>query len=266
MLAPQSANAATFTWSSASDALSLDPQSANDVVSASVQGAAYEPLVGFSPELVPEPVLAISWDRVADDRCRFALRPGVHFQDFRPFTADVVVFTVTRGLADTADTRQELTSIREAVKVDEMTVDIVTKGPDPILPRELNFVRIMSKSWAEEHGGAKPSDLRRSEESYPNRQANGTGPYRLVSREPDNQTVFERNPDWWGGHAALDKLTFRPLANDATRVAALLSGAIDMTDAVPVQDVARVQAAQRVENGTRAGTAHRLSRLRPEQR
>ena len=72
LLAPRLAGAASFTWSSASDALSLDPQSANDVVSASVQGAAYEPLVGFSPDLAPEPVLATHWDRVADDRWRFS--------------------------------------------------------------------------------------------------------------------------------------------------------------------------------------------------
>ena len=236
-----SAHAASFTWSSASDALSMDPQAVNDVVSASVQGAIYEPLVGFSPQLVPEPVLATKWERVADDRWRFTLRPGVKFQDGRPFTADDVVFTVARGLADSADTRQELTSIREAVRVDDGTVDILTKGPDPILPRELNFLRIMSKSWTEEHDSAKPADFRKHEESYSTRHANGTGPYRLVTRDADTQTVMEANPSWWNGKPALDRVIFRPLDNDATRIAALISGTIDMTDAVPVQDVTRVE-------------------------
>ena len=238
---PQWALAASFTWSSASDALSMDPQAANDVVSTSVQGAIYEPLVGISPQLVPEPVLATRWERVGDDRWRFHLRAGVQFQDGRPFTADDVVFTAARGLADTADTRQELTSIREVVKVDDATVDILTKGPDPILPRELNFLRIMSKGWAEEHGSTKPADMRQREETFTTRHANGTGPYRLVTREPDSQTVLEPNTKWWNGKPALDKVTFRPLANDSTRVAALLSGAVDMTDAVPVQDVPRVE-------------------------
>ena len=238
---PHLATAASFTWSSASDALSMDPQAANDVVSTAVQGAIYEPLVGFTPDLKPDPVLAVRWERVADDRWRFYLRPGVKFQDGRPFVAADVVFTVARGLADTADTRQELTSIREAVVVDDATVDILTKGPDPILPRELNFLRIMSKTWAEEHNSAKPGDLRQHEETYSTRHANGTGPYVLVSRDPDTQTVMAANPSWWNGKPALDQVTFRPLASDPTRIAALLSGAIDMTDSVPVQDVARVE-------------------------
>ena len=255
---PGLASAASFTWSSASDALSMDPQASNDVVSASVQSAAYEPLVAFSPQLVPEPALAVSWERVADDRWRFHLRPGVTFHEGQKFTADDVVFTVGRGLAETADTRQELTSIKEAMRVDDLTVDIITKAPDPILPRELNFVRIMSKQWAEQHNAALPQDLRRHEETFVTSHANGTGPYRLVSREADSQTVFDANPSWWNGRPALDRATFRPLANDATRVAALLSGGIDMTDAVPVQDVARIEQADglRVMRGPELRTVY----------
>lgn len=241
LLSAHGASAASFTWASASDALSMDPQAANDVVSASVQGAVYEPLVGFSPALAPEPVLATSWERVAEDRWRFHLRPGVTFSEGQPFTAADVVFTVSRGLGDTADTRQELTSIKEAVAVDDATVDIVTKGPDPILPRELNFVRMVSKSWAEAHAALKPADMRTHEESYATRHANGTGPYVLTTREPDSQTVFAPNPAWWNGKPALDRVTFRPLSDDSTRIAALLSGAVDMTDAVPVQDVPRIE-------------------------
>ena len=240
LLGAQAASAAPFTWASASDALSMDPQAANDVVSASVQGVVYEPLVGFSRALEPEPVLATRWERVADDRWRFHLRPGVRFSEGQPFTAADVVFTISRGLSPTADTRQELTSIKEAVAVDDATVDIVTKGPDPILPRELNFVRIVSRSWAEAHDAVLPADMRARAESYATRHSNGTGPYVLVTREPDSQTVFAPNPAWWNGKPALDRVTFRPLADDTTRVAALLSGAIDMTDAVPVQDVARI--------------------------
>jgi peptide/nickel transport system substrate-binding protein len=234
--------AATFTWSSPSDALTLDPQGANDVVSVAVQSAAYEPLIGVSPTLQLEPVLATSWERVADDRWRIKLRPSVRFHDGQPFTADDVVFTVTRGLSERADTRQELTSIKSAIKVDDLTVDILTKGPDPILPRELTFLRMMSRSWAEEHNANLPPDIKTREENFASRHVNGTGPYRLVSREPDMETAFEPNPGWWGAEKpALDKVTFRPIANDATRVAALLSGVIDMMEPVPVQDLDRVR-------------------------
>src|SRR5258708_17059708 len=95
-------SAATFTWSSPSDALTLDPQGANDVVSVAVQSAAYEPLIGVSPTLQLEPVLATRWERVADDRWRITLRPSVRFHDGQPFTADAVAFTATPGLSHPA--------------------------------------------------------------------------------------------------------------------------------------------------------------------
>ncbi len=233
--------AASFTWSSPSDALSLDPQGANDVVSVSVQGAAYEPLVAFSPKLELEPRLAVSWEQVAPKAWRIHLRPGVRFHEGQVLSADDVVFSIERGLAATSDTRQELTSIASASKVDALTVEIATREPDAILPRELTFLRIMNRAWAEAHGAALPSDMRRRQESFATRNANGTGPYRLVSREPDAETVFARNPDWWDGTPALDRVVFRPIANDATRLAALLSGAIDMMEPVPVQAVGRLR-------------------------
>jgi peptide/nickel transport system substrate-binding protein len=238
---PAASRAASFTWSSPSDALSMDPQAANDVVSVSVQGAVYEPLVAFSPKLELEPRLATSWEQTAPTVWRFHLRPGVRFHEGQPLTADDVVFSIDRGLAETSDTRQELTSIAGARKVDDLTVEVLTHEPDAILPRELTFLRIMNRAWAEAHGASLPSDMRRRQESFATRNANGTGPYRLVSREPDTETVFVRNPDWWEGTPALDRVVFRPVANDATRLAALLSGAIDMMEPVPVQAVERVR-------------------------
>lgn len=235
------ARAETFTWSSPSDALSMDPQGANDVVSVSVQGAAYEPLVTFSPKLELEPRLASAWEQVAPTRWRFHVRPGVRFHEGQALTADDVVFSIERGLAETSDTRQSLTSIASVTRTDDMTVEVATREPDAILPRELTFLRIMSRAWAVPHGAALPADLRRRQEGYATRNANGTGPFRLVSREPDAQTVFVRNPDWWDGTPALDRVVFRPIANDATRLAALLSGGIDMMEPVPVQAADRVR-------------------------
>ena len=241
LLSAHAATAATFTWASASDTLSMDPHSANDTTSASIESVVYETLVEFGPGPTLEPMLAESWSSVAPDRWRFVLRHGVTFHDGRPFTADDVVFSIKRALADTADTRQELTSVRGAEKVDTYTVDILTKGPDLILPRELADVRMASKAWSEEHDAVLPTDLRAKTESYPTRHENGTGAYRMVTREPDSKTVFEANPNWWHGRAPFDQVVFMPVANDATRVAALLSGALDMMEPVPVQDLARVE-------------------------
>jgi peptide/nickel transport system substrate-binding protein len=77
------------------------------------------------------------------------------------------------------------------------------------------------------------------------REANGTGPYMLKTRQPDVKTVLAKNPNWWGIKAGLfegnvDEVVFTPIASDATRVAALISGEIDLVNDPPPQDVPRL--------------------------
>ena len=70
----------------------------------------------------------------------------------------------------------------------------------------------------------------------------GTGPFRLVSREPDRKTVVERNPGWWDkAEHNVDRVEFNVIASAPTRVAALLSGEVDMIYTVPPQDIARIR-------------------------
>ena len=77
-------------------------------------------------------------------------------------------------------------------------------------------------------------------------QANGTGPYMLKSREPDIKTVLTKNPNWWGikegwfeGNA--DEVIYLPIVSDATRLAALISGEVDLINDPPPQDVPRLK-------------------------
>ncbi|NIT64528.1 MAG: ABC transporter substrate-binding protein, partial [Gammaproteobacteria bacterium] len=109
----------------------------------------------------------------------------------------------------------------------------------------------MSKGWAEEHGAVNPESAAGEGESYARRHANGTGPFKLVSREADVKTVFEVNKDWWGFKAGertnVTRVVFTPISSDATRVAALLSGNVHMAYPIPVQDMRRVD--------TNAGTS-----------
>ena len=116
--------------------------------------------------------------------------------------------------------------------MDERTVDIILKRPDPILPNKLASIFIMSKSWSEKNNATRPQNTRAREEMHTTRNTNGTGAYRLASREPDVRTVLARNEAWWGwgaeGNAGnVTEIVYRPIASDATRIAALLSGEVD---------------------------------------
>ena len=133
-----------------------------------------------------------------------------------------------------------MSTIKKVRKIDDLTVDIETDGPDPILPIELSQMDIMSKVWCEEHDAVENVLIGKGE-SYALRHAMGTGPFRLVSREPDRKTVVERNPDWWGSpEHNIDSAEFNLIGNASTRVAALLSGEMDMIYSVPPQDMDRI--------------------------
>ena len=118
---------------------------------------------------------------------------------------------------------------------------------------------IMSKSWTEKNNAVTPQSATKKEENYATRHANGTGPFILVSQEPGVKTVCKVNPDWWDNPNKIHNVTeviFTQISNDATRVAALLSGQVDMAYPIPVQDTKRVDsnAATRMMVGPELGT------------
>jgi peptide/nickel transport system substrate-binding protein len=99
----------------------------------------------------------------------------------------------------------------------------------------------MSKSWSETNQATKPVDRRKGVENAASFRSNGTGPYRTRERQPGIKTTFARNPAYWGKiDGNVTEVVYTPITNDATRVAALISGEIDVMEPVPVQDIARV--------------------------
>jgi len=223
------------------DALSMDPHSLNETTQLSVTGNVYEPLVARDRNLQLAPGLATSWKQTSPNVWRFELRKGVKFHDGTPFTADDVVFSFARGSGDGSDMKTFTNDIKEVRKVGSHTVDFETKAPFPILPDVFSFFYIMSKDWSEKNGATKPVDRRKGVENTASFQANGTGPFRLRERQPNIKTTFVRNGNYWGkieGNAI--NVEFMPIGNDATRVAALLSGQVDVIEPVPLQDVARI--------------------------
>jgi peptide/nickel transport system substrate-binding protein len=225
------------------DALSLDPHSLNESLQLSLLGNVYEPLIGRGKKLELVPALATEWTQVNPTTWRFKLRPNVKFHDGTPFTADDVIFSWKRAAGDGSDMKSYVGSIRDVRRVDDLTVEIVTNEPFPILPDVVTNWYMMSRKWAEENKAVQPVDKRKGVENTASFKANGTGPYRVRSREPGVRTVLQRNPGWWGKpEGNVEEVIFTPIANASTRVAALLSGEIDVMEPVPVQDVARVAA------------------------
>jgi peptide/nickel transport system substrate-binding protein len=135
----------------------------------------------------------------------------------------------------------DLGGIKDVRKVDAYTVDVETHAPFPLLLNNLMSFTIMSKVWCEANNAKEASDLQQKKENFANRNANGTGPFMLKSREVDVKTVLAANPNWWDKPKHnLTEVNFTPIQSDATRTASLLSGALDATVNVPLQDVQRI--------------------------
>jgi peptide/nickel transport system substrate-binding protein len=237
------ANAQTIRIANQGDALSMDPHSLNESLQLSVTGNVYEPLVSRGKDLGLAPALATSWTQPAPTVWRFELRKGVQFHDGTPFTADDVVFSFARAAGEGSDMRSYTNDIKEVRKVGDHAVEIETKAPFPILPDVISLVYIMSKKWCVDNKAERPVDRRKGIENTASFKANGTGPFRVRERQPSVRTVFARHGGYWDkieGNAA--EIVFTPIGNDATRVAALLSGEVDVMEPVPVQDIARVNA------------------------
>ena len=236
------ADAKTLRWSSQGDFLTMDPHAQNEALNNAATGQVYEPLINRNKEMKLEPGLATAWKQEGADRVRFTLRQGVKFHDGSAFTADDVVFSVQRTMAPTSNFKQYLTGVTEAKKVDDVTVDIITSGPNPVLLQQLTEVRIMSKSWSEKNNVAKPQNFIEKEETFAVRNMNGTGPYMLKSREVDIRTVFVENPNWWGKREGnVTEMVYQPIKSDATRIAALISGEVDFVLDPPLQDLQRLK-------------------------
>jgi peptide/nickel transport system substrate-binding protein len=237
--------AATFRFANQGDALSMDPHSLNESLQLSVTANIYEPLVGRGKKLELIPLLATSWQATAATVWRFNLRRGVTFHDGTPFTADDVIFSYHRAQGDGSDVKTYVQEISEIRKIDEHTIDIVTRAPFPILPDVISLWYIMSKSWCERNKATVPVDRRKGIENTASFEANGTGPFRLRAREPSVKTTLARNLNYWDKTIPtnIEEAIFTPIGSASTRVAALLSGEIDMMEPVPVQDIPRLASA-----------------------
>ncbi len=238
------AMAETIRWARSSDALTLDPHSQNQGVTHNFAHHIYETLVDRDANAVLTPRLATEWHVKEDDPnvWVFKLREGVKFHDGADFTAEDVVFSLNRARSEHSNMRQLHSAVAEVTAPDDYTVEVKMTGPSPLYPNNLTNTFIMDKGWSEAHDLQQVQDYANKADNYAVRNANGTGPYILESREVDVRSVLKRNDNHWAEtKPQVSEIIYLPIAENATRIAALLSGEVDLVQDVPVQDIERLR-------------------------
>ena len=237
------ATAATFKWTSASDIPTLDVHSQNNALGNGIHAAFYESLVYYnSRSFKVEAQLATDWKLLNPTQMRISLRKGVKFSDGTAFTTEDAIFSLNRAMAKTSNYGVYAQGIDKVVKVDDNTIDVMLKAPNPVLMNQLTELRMMSKAWSEKNKSTEPKDIKTKDESFAHRNAMGTGPFMVKEWQPDQKLVLVRNPNWWGKmEGNLTEIVYTPVKSEATRVAALLSGEVDMLLDPSPQDLGRMR-------------------------
>ena len=219
---------------------SLDPMYHNVAYNMAYSRNVFDTLIAQDDRQRLQPSLAVSWTPVEPTLWEIKLRPGVLFSDGSPFTADDAVFSFERAprVPNSPSSFAMYTkSIGTMTVVDPLTLQIRTNGPAPLLPNDLSVLPIVSRRAAEGKTTAQFDDTS---------AAIGTGPYRYVRWDRGAVVIMARNDHYWGGRPPWDHVAIRPISNGASRVAALLSGDVDMIEAVPSDTVAQLTEDARV--------------------
>ncbi len=236
------AQAQTLRFASQGDPQTMDPHSQNESFTNSVNQQVYEYLVTRDKQLNLVPGLATSWEQVSPLKWRFKLRQGVKFHDGSTFNADDVVFSIVRGQQPTSQIAVYANAVGTPKKIDDYTVEFDLPKVNPIFIEHMAQLWMMDKEWSEKNKATKPQDFKNKEEHFAAMNANGTGPFMLVKREPGIKTTWKRNPNYWGKiEGNVQEVVFTPIGNDATRSAALISGELDFILDPPPRDVAKLR-------------------------
>ncbi|HUQ28041.1 MAG TPA: ABC transporter substrate-binding protein [Usitatibacter sp.] len=213
---------------------SMDPHYHNLSPNNSLLLHVYEPLILRDANMKLKPGLAQSWRAVDDLTWEFKLRRNVKFHDGTPFTAEDVVATFKRVPNVPQSPSSYATFVKPIVDtkiVDPYTLVFKTASPHVLLPSDLAAVYIVPKAIAEKAG---------TEDFNSGKAAIGTGPYKLAEFVHNSHITLKANYGYWGGEEPWARINFKILSNSAARVAALLSGDVQMIETVPTSDIAKI--------------------------
>ena len=249
----------TLKWASRADIYSLDPNSIPSTANLAFLNHIYEGLVRYDKTFGIEPALATEWqlvDAEGGKAWRFTLRQGVTFHDGAEFNADDVVASFRRAADPASPLRGNMPLFKDIRKIDDHIVEIDVISGSSLFLNDITNIFIFDEGWLKDNNTETPTDHGAGTEGYATSHTNGTGPFILESRQPDTMTVLTVNAGWWDEKQHnIDRLEFIPIASSATRVAALLSGEVDLIDSAPLQDLGRLEASPDVN-------VHALTELR----
>jgi peptide/nickel transport system substrate-binding protein len=221
-----------ITIANQGDAATLDGHMRNETTTQMIQLHVYDRLVVFDASVKIRPALATSWTRKDPTTWVFTLRSGVRFHNGEPFDAAVAAWNLKRAKTHPkSEFKAYANSVAEARALDATTLELTTAGPAPDLLTNLVQIMMLPPKYVEEKGDAHVA-----------RNPVGTGPYKFVEWVKDDRIVLEANPDYWGGKPDIGRVVFKPIPEDATRAAALVTGEVDVVWGVAVQDVPRIEA------------------------
>lgn len=233
-LAAQPAGAADLSIALGADVTSMDPHFHNLTPNNNVGNHVFETLVAKDARGRLKPALAESWRPVDDLTWEFRLRKGVKFHDGSDFTAADVAFSLER-VPNVPNSPSPFTTyskqITEKIIVDPLTIRLKTAAPYPLMPNDMGTIMIVSSRAAK---GASTEDFNSG------KAAIGTGPLRFVRWQKGDRIELVRYDGYWGPKAPWDKVVFRVITSDPTRVASLLANEVRAIENVPTADLAKV--------------------------
>jgi len=244
------ADAKTLKMAYDADPVSLDPHEQLSGGTLQLSHMLFDPLVRWTKDLGFEGRIAKSWERLDDVTVRFHLRQGVKFHSGNTLTAKDVKWTFDR-LRTSPDFKGIFLPFKDMKIIDDHTVDLVTDGPFPLVLHDATYIFPMDSKFYE-----GKAEITKHGDSFASQHASGTGPFVITSREQGVRVEFTRFKDYWDKSSPgnVDKIIFTPIAEDPTRVAALLSGDVDFIAPVPPTDLERIDADPNVDLVTMTGT------------
>ncbi|HXG78726.1 MAG TPA: ABC transporter substrate-binding protein [Methyloceanibacter sp.] len=240
----QAAAAKTLRMAYDSDPTSLDPHEQLSGATLQMSHLLFDPLIRFRQDLTLEPRLAKSYEQIDARTTRFHLREGVKFHSGRTLSAEDVVWTFDR-LKRSPDFKALFEPFEAARAVDELTVDLITKEPYPLVLNLATYIFPMDRIFYSGMGAnGRPKDMIvKHGASFASMRASGTGPFIVEEREQGVRLKLKRFADYWDKDSPgnVDEIVFTPIKEPATRVSALLAGDVDFIAPVPPTDLARVK-------------------------
>lgn len=224
-----------------SDPLFLDPHGNDEGPTNSVNSNIYDALIFRKGDLSLEPALAESWEQKDPVTWVFHLRKNVKFHNGDPFTADDVIFSF-QHVAENKVVANWVAFIENTSKIDDYTVEVKTKAPYAAILNDLARVMIIDKKYVEKVGNQEF-----------NLKPIGTGPYKVEEWVKEDHITMKANEDYWKGKPEIKTVVFRPISNEATRTAALLSGDVQLITDVPVRDTDQIKKNSKLQYAGQSG-------------